>query len=937
MAQQGRYRVRSILLKIVSIQFFSILLTVTLVSGFSLAILSNYHAASQREKLEAHAQSLAIEADQLLNQLIFRLENLNTYDYHRYFRSELLIKSFTEYSRFFPNLAYFEKQGEPVIKVIKGRNYSGPLTPLNPALLQRVMQHPNQVILSVTDRDPDFPTPVIVLTQARIGYFGDEFQGIVQATIPTTQFAELFSRRYAEQGISLVLTTADGRILLPPQSGKHFSRLFPATGNWLAELAQPVGEHIAFGERLIENQQSYYSYKQLDNYPWLVFAIMPRSLFDRLLHQLIWANISLAIFGLLIGSGLAYIMVRPVLNNIRRIKQQTQNLAAGRLDERVEVTTRDELQELAEAVNTLTEKLRRTSAAYNSVDLMLQTVINPLLICDIDGAIFKTNAAAQELFAVSETDFHGRSLSCYFSHRSPLADRALLLEMLQQPQLKNYATEIQVADGTTVPVNFCFAHAYEKDGADCFIVCLFEDISAQKAAETEIAQLAYFDSLTGLPNRELLHDRLDMVIRHAERAQGEYRRFAVMFLDLDHFKMVNDTLGHSIGDQLLQSAAERLKNCLRLADTVSRSVGEKAGDERGEEHVLARLGGDEFIILLPLLRSPEDAGVVARQIITDMAKPFALEGHEVVTPASIGLAIYPDDGTDSETLLRCADVAMYHAKGQGRNSFYYYTDEMNNAARERLTLEHHLRHDIECRQGFYLVYQPQVAVQDNRLFGMEVLVRWRHDELGEVSPVRFIPIAEDSGLIVPLGKWILETACQQLQDWIERGGTGYKIAVNLSGRQLKQPDLLQMVTAALHSSGLAPQLLELELTESMLMETVEKTILLMRELKHLGVSLAIDDFGTGYSSLNYLKRFPIDTLKIDRSFIRDLESDPDDAAIIEAIIAMAKSLRLQVVAEGVETEMQLEFLRHRGAHQYQGFLFSKPLSAEEFARRYIDI
>jgi EAL domain-containing protein (putative c-di-GMP-specific phosphodiesterase class I) len=318
-----------------------------------------------------------------------------------------------------------------------------------------------------------------------------------------------------------------------------------------------------------------------------------------------------------------------------------------------------------------------------------------------------------------------------------------------------------------------------------------------------------------------------------------------------------------------------------------------------------------------------------------MAKPYTLEGHQVVTPASVGLAIYPEDGTDSETLLRCADVAMYHAKEQGRNSFYFYSEEMNAAARERLSMEHFLRQDLENRRGFYLVYQPKVDFTSGRVVGMEALARWRHAELGEVLPDRFIPIAEESGLIVPLGELILETACRQLQRWHEQTGQDYRMAVNLSGRQLKHPQFLPMVATVLHGTEIKPELLELELTESMLMETAEKTVLLLGQLKQLGISLAIDDFGTGYSSLNYLKRFPIDTLKIDRSFVRDLESDRDDAAIIEAIIAMAKTLGLEVVAEGVETEIQHEFLRQRGAHLYQGALFSMPVSAEEFEKSYL--
>lgn len=935
MACSDSNKFRSIRTKFFGIQFASILLTVVLVCGISLSLLSEYYADSQRGKLEAHAQALAIEAEQLLNQLSTRLKYLETHEFHRFQRSEVLVKSFTEHRDFFPRLIYFNQQGEQVVKAFNDHFYQNHLTSLSPNTLQSALAHPNEILLSVEEYDADFSAPAVVLTQARIGYFGDEFQGIIQGSLPLAQFNKLFMPRHLDDGVELVLTDAAGKILLHPKAELFLVPLLPSGSDLRRGLSFPDAKHLDFGQQSIHGIRSYYSYLPLNKYGWYAFAVAPVTQFDGLLQRLIRANIYLSIFGLALGLLLAHLMVRPILVNIGRIQQQTQNLAQGRLEQRVEVESCDELNTLADAVNLLTDKLMYASAAYDSVDLMLQTVIDPLIICDSTGAIIKTNGAAQELFVVNAADFSGQSLSRYFSQRSPLATRELLGEFIQQPQLKNYETEIQVAGGSLVPVSFSFAHGYEEDGEDRFIVCLFRDISTQKAAEAEISKLAYYDSLTGLPNRSLLHDRLEMVIRHAERSQGEYKQFAVLFLDLDHFKVVNDTLGHSIGDLLLQSAAQRLKGSLRDADTVSRALAEASGRYEGEEHVLARLGGDEFIVLLPMLRSAEDAAVVARQIIDDMAKPFILEGHEVVTPASIGLAIYPDDGSDSESLLRCADIAMYHAKEQGRNSFYFYSAEMNEAARERLNIEHHLRQDIENNRGFYLVYQPKVDLQSNRVVGMEVLVRWRNVELGEVSPVRFIPIAEDSGLIVPLGRWILDAACRQLVRWLEQGGEQLKIAVNLSGRQLKQLDLLPMVAGILHETGLDPRLLELELTESMLMETADKTVVLLSQLKQLGLSLAIDDFGTGYSSLSYLKRFPIDTLKIDRSFVRDLEVDRDDAAIIEAIIAMGRTLRMQVVAEGVETEMQFDFLRSKGAHLYQGFLFSAPVSAEEFARRFL--
>ncbi|SHJ32101.1 PAS domain S-box-containing protein/diguanylate cyclase (GGDEF) domain-containing protein [Malonomonas rubra DSM 5091] len=932
MPRSGYRKCRSIRVKFFGIQLASILMTVTLVTGISLSLLHEFNTDSQRSTLEAHAQALAIEADQQLKQLKDRLWRLETFEYHRYQRVPVLAKVFVEQQDVFPRLSYFEESGQQDLKVLDGRVLQGSLKPLKERLLQQVLERPNRVLVTVEPYDIDFSGPSIVLTMAKVGYFGDEFKGVLQASVPLALFNSFFHRRELEHGAEVYLVDELGRFLLHPDQGAFLQHIVAPDSDWRRQLLGGTSEHHRFGHQLIGGKEFYYSFRMLTNEGWYAFAVAPVSIFNYLLNDLVRANLFLGLFGVLFGLLLAHLMVRPILQNIGLISKQTQNLADGKLDERIEMAACDELQVLADAVNTLTDKLQYASAAYDSVDLMLQTVIDPLIICGSDGVIFKTNGAAQELFATTSIEFAGKNLNRFFSHRSPLVAQDLLSEFLQQPHLKNYETEIVGSDGEQIPVNFSFAHAYSEAGEDQFVVCLFKDISLQKSAEQEISKLAYYDSLTSLPNRSLLHDRLEMLIRQMQRSKSEYTKFAVLFLDLDHFKMVNDTFGHSVGDKLLQSAAQRLKGCLREADTVSR-IGDDV--QLGEKHVLARLGGDEFIILLPHLRVAEDAAIVARQIIADMAKPFLIDGNEVVTPASIGLAIYPDDGEDRETLLRCADIAMYHAKEQGRNSFYFFSAEMNESTRERLNIERQLRQDLERQQGFYLVFQPKVDLQNNRVVGMEALVRWRNEELGEVLPTRFIPIAESSGLIVPLGQWILQAACSQLKQWQESTGAQFKVAVNLSGRQLTQPDLLPVVASVLQDTGLEGESLELELTESMLMETVEKTVVLLSQLKQLGISLAIDDFGTGYSSLSYLKRFPIDTLKIDRSFVRDLEADRDDEAIIEAIIAMAGSLKMQVVAEGVETELQFDFLRSRGADLYQGFLFSEPVPASEFARRFL--
>ncbi|HLA79577.1 MAG TPA: EAL domain-containing protein [Vicinamibacteria bacterium] len=429
---------------------------------------------------------------------------------------------------------------------------------------------------------------------------------------------------------------------------------------------------------------------------------------------------------------------------------------------------------------------------------------------------------------------------------------------------------------------------------------------ARKQAEEQIRSLAYHDVLTGLPNRLLFQDRLAVAVANAHRRR---HKLAVLFFDLDRFKLINDSLGHSLGDRLLQAVAERLGGSIREGDTV------------------ARLGGDEFTVLLPELGRNSDAAKVSGKILEALRLPFVLGGRELYVTASVGVAIYPHDGHDAETLVKNADTAMYRAKEHGRDNYQLYTATMNASAVERLALENALRKAVAGR-SFEVHYQPQLDFRAGRVYGVEALVRWRHPERGLLAPSEFIGLAELTGLIVPLGLWVLETACAQAKAWQAGGRSDLKVGVNLSARQLQAADVIEQVRRVLRETGLAPQFLDLEITETNAMQNADATIAILRELKALGVSISIDDFGIGYSSLNYLKRLPIDTLKIDQSFVRDVTTDPDDAAIASAIIGLAQTLKLAVVAEGVETREQLAFLVSRGCHRMQGRLFSDALPAE---------
>ncbi len=436
------------------------------------------------------------------------------------------------------------------------------------------------------------------------------------------------------------------------------------------------------------------------------------------------------------------------------------------------------------------------------------------------------------------------------------------------------------------------------------------DITERKRAEETVRSLAYHDTLTGLPNRLLFQDRLTLAVAQAHR---HHKGLAVLFLDVDRFKVINDSLGHSVGDRLIREVAGRLRSCVREGDTV------------------ARLGGDEFTLLLPDAGHAVDAAKIAKKVLEVIRTAFEIDRRELFVTCSIGISLYPDDGRDAETLVKNADAAMYRAKEQGRDLYQLYTPALNATALERLALESSLRKAL-AHDELLLHYQPILDVATDRIHGLEALLRWRHPELGLVSPAEFIPLAEVTGLILNIGPWVLRTACAQARAWQLRQ-PGLRIAVNLSARQFQESGLVGHVTEALAETGLEPRCLQLEITESSAMQNAQAAIQTLRELKALGVGLSIDDFGTGYSSLSYLKRFPIDTLKIDQSFIRDIETDPDDAAIASAIIALAHTLKLEVVAEGVETPGQLEFLARHGCDLTQGYLFSRPVPTAECAER----
>jgi diguanylate cyclase (GGDEF)-like protein/PAS domain S-box-containing protein len=544
-----------------------------------------------------------------------------------------------------------------------------------------------------------------------------------------------------------------------------------------------------------------------------------------------------------------------------------------------------------------------------------------MVLVDLYGNIIMTNEQGANLYSGSAEELIGKNVfDLIVPEERTLAKEIMTERIFKQSCVRNIEHTALRKDGSSFPAELNLALIVDKKGKAEAIISVIRNITERKTAEKQIYRMAYYDSLTDLPNRMFFVELLKRKLEHAKRNN---LIVAIFFIDLDDFKRINDTLGHDIGDQLLQAVANRLLETMRRSDYVARSYKKEITE------VVSRQCGDEFIILLHNIKHAEDASNTAHRLLKELAQPYELSGREVFITASIGISLYPGDGEDAESLLKNADTAMYQAKNKGKNNCRFYSRQMNVASLELLTLGNELHRALE-RNEFLLHYQPKVAFLTRNIIGVEALIRWRHTARGLISPAQFIPLAEVNGLIIPIGEFVLRTACLQNKKWQEAGFKPITVAVNLSSRQFDQKDLPEMIHEVLNESRLSPEHLEVEITESMVMRNPEEAILTLQALKEMGIKIAIDDFGTGYSSLNYLKRLPLDFVKIDKSFVENVSSSSGDAAIVRAIIAMAHSLNLEVIAEGVETEEQLTFLQEHGCDAMQGFLLCHPLPAEDF-------
>lgn len=566
----------------------------------------------------------------------------------------------------------------------------------------------------------------------------------------------------------------------------------------------------------------------------------------------------------------------------------------------------------------ITERKNMEEALYvekERAEVTLNSIGDAVISTDIAGNITFLNLVAETMTGWSGKEAVNRPMAEVFRILDA-STREIIANPMEMAIGKDKTVHLpprcllRRRDGFEIPIEDSAAPIHDREGEATGAVIVFHDVSAARAMAQQMAHAAEHDFLTGLPNRMLLNDRISQAIASAPR---HLKHVAVLFLDLDGFKHINDSLGHSVGDKVLQSVAKRLGDCVRGADTVSRQ------------------GGDEFVILLSEVEQAEDAAITARRMLQSVAEPQSIGPHELHVTTSIGLSIYPDDGLDAETLIRNADTAMYQAKENGRQSYQFFKPAMNVRAVERQWIEESLRRALERRE-FALHYQPKINLRTGAIAGVEALIRWTHPARGIISPAQFIPVAEDSGLIVPIGNWVLREACRQAKAWEDAGLLLGTMAVNVSAMELRDLNFLRGFFSILGETGLDPQSLEMELTESVLMKHAESAASILRTVRERGMQVAMDDFGTGFSSLSYLQKFPVDALKIDQSFTRQITGDGGDTRIVTAVISMARSLKLRVVAEGVETQEQLEFLRAHECDEAQGYYFSRPVPPDQFAK-----
>jgi len=719
---------------------------------------------------------------------------------------------------------------------------------------------------------------------------------------------KLASIQFGETGYVYLYNT-DRTIIIHPDKDKFLGHTAPEGINKL--LDKSIQGFEGTGEtNSLTGVESLSTFKRLKHTNWILAVNYPLAEAYEPVKKA--SNTFLNISAVLIIPTFLFVwyFMKYLTDPLESITQQVRTFSTDDNSDRlIRVNTNDETGELADAFNRLIGRLidqadilRKNEDTLKRFELLSQHARDIILFVRLDGRLIEANEAAVQTYGYTREELLSLSIG---NLRAPGTESTIDKEIKQAAATGILLETIhRRKDGSTFPVEVSSRSTVICD--ELVLLSIIRDITDRKRAEEIINHLAYHDPLTDLPNRLLFYDRLNLALKQARRNN---QSLAIMFLDLDRFKFVNDTMGHPVGDKLLQEVARRLKSCVRASDT------------------LARMGGDEFTLLLQQITDATDAVKIAGKITQSLKQPWYMGNLEFHITTSIGIALYPNDGLDAETLMKHADVAMYRAKEQG-DGYRFFNQSMNEQALQRLSMEQALRKALE-RDEFAVHYQPLVDTQLGKIIGAEALLRWEHPEKGLISAADFVPLAESNGMIIDIGKWVLEVACRQIKD-LQSAGFDIPLTVNLSPHQLRHKDMIRVVSAALSDTGINPNRLWLEITEGAAMQDVEFTVELLSELKDMGCQIAIDDFGTGYSSLNYLKRLPITTVKIDRSFVRDINTNREDAAIVGAIIVLARNLKMKLIVEGVETDEQRIFFENQQCFWMQGFLFSRPVPSGEF-------
>jgi len=907
---------QSISAKLLALQSVLIVVIVTIAVSVNFLFLEEYITEIQSERLHSNSEIVSLITQNELTDIHNKIRSIATdpiiEKYVDTFNPKILIKHFSKFSSLFSSISYINSSGEEEIKVINGKVSDKLEIISDDFIFYESQTEPNRLLFS----EPSYilNSTILNMSYRSINYF-DEFLAYIKVTYPVNRLKTKIDELRIDKSIRTIIIDKNDTVIFS-SSKKILINKIPIKMRNKDFTTETHTKNISLLKNDVFKDSTLVSQVLVPEYEWHIISALPDSYISTELNKAQNILMSVTLSMIIIGILISWKFLKKTIKPISLLNDLTEEISQkGNIDERVNWDSKDDVGRLAKSFNRMLDQLQKSNlelqGARQHVESIVKVIVDAVIVTEPSGLIIRANKAAIQILGLPEVDIVGQYIQELLNTTIDLVEDE---NSDDSREIKNLDLFIKNKHKGELSCIFSRSSIYDIDENIQNFVFVIKDVTELKEAEAHLNHLAKHDVLTNLPNRLLLLDRMEFLM---SRLPWHERILAVMFLDLDRFKIINDTLGHDVGDQLLLTIASRLTKSVRSGD------------------IVARLGGDEFVVVLNDIAQKTDVAQVAKKIIDNMNVPVKLSGQEFVITTSIGISLYPTDGNDPHLLLKNADTAMYRAKDNGRNNYMFYSSHMNAEAREQMSLENDMRHGME-RNEFVVFYQPLVSLSSGKIVGAEALLRWQHPTKGMMSPMKFIPLAEENGFIVTLGEFVLSSACCQLSKWHAEGFCDISVSVNIADRQFKYTNLLNIVKSNLTKYNLEPKFLDLEITEGVLMDQVEHANEVLQEFKLMGVKLSIDDFGTGYSSLAHLKKFSVDTLKIDRSFISDIPIDKEDIAITSAILQMAKVLGLSVVAEGVETKEQVLFLQQKECEIMQGFYFSKPVPAEEFTNLLIN-